>query len=267
MNFASRTTEVVAELARLINVWRENGLGPVRPTVLRHWARHTAARTGRPPAPEEAIPLLRKLRLASVNEAGELTPAEHLRPAGTCSVLDRLDSPLNHVVFERMLELPSFAEPIEAALEAAEVKAGVAVVSFRDLPPADLSNPAWYWLQQLRLAEHAAGRLMLDPYLLGLIVTTPPARRAVSPEELEERLSLQNERAFLAEDYVFALEKRRLTEAGAVHLVHDITLVARIDVAAGYDILSFEASGAPRYIEVKSCRRPPHQLSHFAERA
>src|SRR5262249_44735995 len=150
---------------------------------------------GRPPAPEEGIPLLRKLRLASINEAGDLMPAESLRAAGACSVLDRLDPPLNHIVFERMLDVPSFAELIEAALEAAEVKAGVAAVSFRDLPPADLSNPAWYWLQQLRLAEHAGGRLVLDTYLSGLNVTTPPARRAVSPEELEERLSLQKERA------------------------------------------------------------------------
>jgi hypothetical protein len=263
MNFTSRTAEVITELARLINVWRENGLGPVRPAVLRHWARHTAARTVKPPAPEEAIPLLRKLRLASVNEAGDLTPAESLRPAGTCSALDRLDPPLNHVVFERMLDLPSFADPIEAALAAAEVKACVATVSFRDLSPADLSNPAWYWLQQLRLAEHAGGRLVLDPYLSGLVVTTPPARRAVSPEELEERLLLQKERACLAEDHVLAVEKRRLSEAGAAHLADDITLVARLDVTAGYDILSFEVSGAPRFIEVKSCagRRTSFHLS------
>jgi hypothetical protein len=152
-----------------------------------------------------------------------------------------------------MLDVASFADPIEAALAAAEVKAGVAAVSFRHLPPADLSNPAWYWLQQLRLAEHTSGRLVLDPYLSGLVATTPPARRAVSPEELEERLSLQKERACLAEDYVFELEKRRLTAAGAALLADDVTLVARIDVAAGYDILSFEASGAPRFIEVKSC--------------
>jgi hypothetical protein len=253
MNFPSRTAEVIAELARLINVWRENGLGPVRPAVLRHWARHTAARTGKPPAPDEAIALLRTLRLASVNKAGDLTPAEPLWPAGTCSVLDRLDPPLNHIVFERMLDVPSFADPIETALAAAEIRAGVAAVSFQDLPPADLSNPAWYWLQQLQLAEHARGRLVLDPYLSSLVVTTPPARRAVSPEELEERLSLQKERSCLAEDYVFALEKRRLREAGTALLADDVTLIARIDVAAGYDILSFEASGAPRFIEVKSC--------------
>jgi hypothetical protein len=253
MSFPSRTAQVVAELARLINVWRENGLGPVRPAVLRHWARHTAARTGRPPASEEAIALLLKLRLASVSAAGDLTPAEPLRMAGGCSALDRLEPPLNQIVFERMLDVPSFADLIETALAAAEVKAGVAAVSFRNLAPADLSNPAWYWLQQLRLAEHEKGRLVLDPCLSALIVTTAPARRVVSPEELEERLSLQKERACLAEDYVYGLEKLRLAEAGAAHLADDITLVARIDVAAGYDILSFEVSGAPRYIEVKSC--------------
>jgi len=263
MSFPSRTAEAVAELARLINVWRENGLSPVRPAVLRHWARHTAARTGKPPAPEEAIPLLRKLRLASVNQAGDLVPADSLRPAGPCPALDRLNVPLNRVVFERMLEVPSFADPIEAALAAAEVKAGVVAVSFRDLSPADLSNPAWYWLQQLRLAEHAGGRLVLDPFLSGLVVTTPPARRSVSPEELEERLLLRKERACMAEDYVFTLEKRRLSEAGAAHLADDITLIARLDVAVGYDILSFEVTGAPRFIEVKSCagRRTAFHLS------
>jgi hypothetical protein len=67
----------------------------------------------------------------------------------------------------------------------------------------------------------------------------------------------------LVEDYVFKLEKERLTEAGAARLAVDVTLVARVDVAAGYDILSFEVNGAPRFIEVKSCagRRTSFHLS------
>jgi hypothetical protein len=263
MHASTGTAEVVIELARLINVWRENGLEPVRPAVLRHWARHTAARTGKPPAPELAISLLRKLSLASVEAGGALAPTAPLQPAGPCPTLDRLGSPLNHIVFERMLDLPLFAEPIEAALALVEVKGGIVAVSFRDLSPTDLLNPAWLWLQHLHLAEYAAGQLVLDPFLSGLVVSTPPARRSISPQELEERLLLQKERACWAEDHVAALERRRLTEAGAEHLAKDVTLIARIDVAAGYDILSFEVTGAPRFIEVKASagRRTSFHLS------
>jgi hypothetical protein len=150
----------------------------------------------------------------------------------------------------------SLSGPIDAALAWAAVKGGVVAVSFRDLPPNELTNPALLWLQHLRLAEHAGGELVLNPFLAGLVVTMPPARRSVSPKELEERLLIQKERACLAEDYVVALEKRRLAEAGVACLAEDITLIARVDVGAGYDILSFEVTGAPRLIEVKSCAGP-----------
>jgi hypothetical protein len=263
MNSTSGSAEVIPELARLINIWCENGLETVRPAVLRHWARHTAARTGRPPAPEQAIPLLWKLRLASVAATGALVATDALRSASPCPTLDRLEPPLNRLVFERMLELPAFAEPIGAALALAEVRKSLIAVSFHELPQSELTNPAWIWLQHLRLADHAAGELVLDPFLAGLVVTTPPAHRSVSPTELEERLSLQKERACLAEDYVVALEKRRLIEAGFARYAEEITLIARVDVAAGYDILSFEVTGAPRFIEVKSCagRRTSFHLS------
>src|SRR5260370_34521456 len=150
MNAPTGTADSITELARLINVWRENGLEPVRPAVLRYWARHTAARTSKPPAPELAIPLLRKLRLAFVDLDGALAPATPLQPAGSCSALDRLDPPLNRVILERMLELPLFAESIDAALASAEVNGGVVVISFRDLSPAALENPSCLWLQHRR---------------------------------------------------------------------------------------------------------------------
>src|SRR5260370_10649150 len=99
MNAPTGTADSITELARLINIWRENGLETVRPAVLRYWARHTAARTGKPPAPELAIPLLGKLRLASLEVDGALAPTAALQPAGPCPALDRLDPPPNRILF------------------------------------------------------------------------------------------------------------------------------------------------------------------------
>lgn len=55
---------------------------------------------------------------------------------------------------------------------------------------------------------------------------------------------------------VLALEKQRLTAAGRADLAGRIVHVADRDDTAGYDVLSFNDDGTPRYIEVKSTTAP-----------
>jgi hypothetical protein len=77
-------------------------------------------------------------------------------------------------------------------------------------------------------------------------------RRSVSPEELEAALRRKAENGDLGEQHVFAKEQERLRRAGRGDLAATVRLVSRESVSEGYDILSFEADGTAKYVEVKS---------------
>jgi len=65
-------------------------------------------------------------------------------------------------------------------------------------------------------------------------------------------LELQRIRAVAAEEHVKGLEIERLANGGRRDLAGLVERVAARDVAAGYDIRSFELDGSDKYIEVKS---------------
>lgn len=58
----------------------------------------------------------------------------------------------------------------------------------------------------------------------------------------------------LGEELVLQEERDRLEKAGRVDLAGKVRHTAVSDVGAGYDVLSFELDGTPRYIEVKTTR-------------
>jgi hypothetical protein len=74
----------------------------------------------------------------------------------------------------------------------------------------------------------------------------------LSEEELWLRLDAQRRRALQIEKLVLAEERRRLRRLGRPDLAAAAFRVSERDVAAGYDIASFEEDGSPRIIEVKS---------------
>lgn len=71
-------------------------------------------------------------------------------------------------------------------------------------------------------------------------------------EELWRLLQLTNRRARAAEEFVVEYERRRLSELGRDDLAALVERVSEHNSAAGFDIRSFDAMGAMRYIEVKS---------------
>jgi len=79
------------------------------------------------------------------------------------------------------------------------------------------------------------------------------APAGLSEEELYRRLDAQRRRARDAEELVKAEEIMRLAEIGRPDLAGLVERVSEFNVAAGYDIQSFnEEDDSPRYIEVKS---------------
>jgi hypothetical protein len=82
------------------------------------------------------------------------------------------------------------------------------------------------------------------------------AARHLTKEELEFLLLLQKERGDEAEKWVVRYERNRLMNAGFIPEADSVRRISEFDVAAGYDIQSFEGHSEQfvydRLIEVKS---------------
>lgn len=77
---------------------------------------------------------------------------------------------------------------------------------------------------------------------------------SVSPKELQEQLIAAQELGLAGEIHVLQVERERLVEAGRADLANAIEHTALINVAAGYDIHSYDDDGSDRFIEVKTTR-------------
>ena len=81
-------------------------------------------------------------------------------------------------------------------------------------------------------------------------------RKQFTLKQLLKQQEEQSERGLEAEEFVLELERKRLPE-----LAQKIKRISDFDVAAGYDIVSYENSGTERYdrfIEVKCYTGSPH---------
>lgn len=81
-------------------------------------------------------------------------------------------------------------------------------------------------------------------------------RKKFTLEQLLKQQEDQNKRGLEAEEFVLELEKKRLPE-----MAQKIKRISDFDVAAGYDIVSYESNGTEhydRFIEVKCYNGSPH---------
>jgi len=107
-------------------------------------------------------------------------------------------------------------------------------------------------LQSLFAVRYSAGVLIMAPRDYDGMIDVLGTAAVVSEEELLRVLELQRTRAVAAENYVMEMEIRRLEGGGRGDLAGLVVRTASRDVAAGYDIRSFELDGSDRLIEVKS---------------
>ncbi len=97
-----------------------------------------------------------------------------------------------------------------------------------------------------------AGRAQLDGVESETVHPTSVGGRVVDPETFEKRQREAERVGRLGERYVLDLEVRTLHEHGCVELAARVEHVAARNVAAGYDVLSFQPDGRPKHIEVKA---------------
>ncbi len=246
------------ELARVLNVWSEHSFEVTSRTALTQWARQTAAFTPRRPRPAIGISLLTTLRLATSGNLDELH-ADSVLPSlmpVPADVHDRFPRAVAAAVFERLLAQPECLTHIQQILSCARISKAQLTIPWRQVPPPLRANIAWLWLQQLGLAWHDGAEVVLAADLLPYAIDSLPTHQTLSQAELEERLAAQKARAVLAEEYVMETERQRLIACGCPHYAIGVRRVSIENVDAGYDIRSFEITGAPRLIEVKSSSGP-----------
>lgn len=82
--------------------------------------------------------------------------------------------------------------------------------------------------------------------------TLPKKKRKITPEEFLKLKRIMEENGWLGEEHVLIAERARLKRAKRPDLATKIRWISQESVAEGYDILSFEATGEERFIEVKS---------------
>jgi hypothetical protein len=251
-------TIALEELARVLNVWSERSFVVTSRTALMQWVRETAAFTPRNPRPAAGIGLLTMLGLATANAAGELQPDSVLPSliSDPAEAHDRLPPAAAGDVFQRLLAQPLFNADLQQVLSCVRISHGQLVVPWRQVPPDLRPNIAWLWLQQLGLAQHDGPQVLVDRSLRPFVADFIWLRHGLSQTELDECHALQRERAAAAENYAVEFERQRLVAAGCPHYAIGVRRVSVEKVDAGYDIRSFETTGAPRFIEVKSSAGP-----------
>jgi hypothetical protein len=258
MDAAVDPSIALTELARLLNLWAAHQWRDTTIDTLAAWAEGTASLTPRPPSPDHAIPLLLQLNLAAADAAGNIRASDQMTSINHAPVqqLDHLDRSLALFTFDRLLSAPEFGDPLLEALAFVRPQEDRLCAIWASVPDAERGNYAWLWLQQLGLAIHAGEELYLDEALRQHVLCLPVTKRPLSAAELEARLAAQKERAALAEELIVEMEKQRLTHVGAEEYVDGVIRISVDNVEAGYDVLSYEANGVHRHIEVKSSVGP-----------
>jgi Domain of unknown function (DUF3883) len=245
------------ELARVLYVWAARGFVPTTIAALSSWALNTSAMGPRVPDPRPAISLMARLGLAYTLEDGGVLPDHGLIKEGYVTErTDRFDQRVVVDILERMLEHSEFRKELRCVFKYFHIKSGLPVVQWRTVPDEMARCPGWIWLQQLGLGEHIENCLIGDERLIPFLLDNGWGTSAVSVDELEERLKLQRERSGMAEEFVVRVERERLRRAGMDDLAEDVERISLRNVGAGFDIRSYDLTGARRYIEVKSSAGP-----------
>lgn len=111
---------------------------------------------------------------------------------------------------------------------------------------------------QALIEQPDGGLLIAEQYEEVFAELQKNVRRKMTLEDLRCQLQQQEEQGDIAEAFVLEFERRRLIDNP---MLDKIKQISKIDVTAGYDIISFSDNSAMiynRFIEVKSYKGKPH---------
>jgi len=246
------------EAARIVNVVRERRVGAPSADSVVAWANASASRSAQPPIPTLGLSLLRQLRLVKDMADGTIQFAEPILAGGSepSAEIEAFPSDVQTVVLYGALAVPELLQEFRRVFRYCSTSAQGGYVDWRLVPRTVRECPAWLWLQRMGIAEQSEHGLLLGSVVAEFIAESHVPAVPLSQADLDHRLKLQRERADACEIFVMGLERQRLRSCGVDYLADGISRVSVDDVAAGYDIRSFESDGTPRFIEVKSSAGP-----------
>ena len=152
-----------------------------------------------------------------------------------------------------LIQRPDFATPLAGLLRKMRRRQdGSLEIIPRSVSLRRDETQCLHALQSMHAVVYSAGVLVMAPAAYDAVIDVLGTSAVVSEQELMSVLELQRRRAVEAEAHVMGLEIERLTRGGRPDLAGLVERIAARDVAAGYDIRSFELDGSDRLIEVKS---------------
>jgi hypothetical protein len=246
--------EHLAEVGRLLSIFRDLGRSSIGQRELIELALNTAGLSYRYPRPRAALAIAAELKLiVQVKREVRLSRLGHAfasRPTFNSTDISREQGKM---LFALLLDCPSFRPH----------SAGVLRCLRRGEHDELYASPGLFiWnahaglmakiMQQCGALAYHDELLFLDREFEALIPTDLFAPRGLSEEELYRRLETQRERAANAEELVVSLERKRVEAFGNPKLVEQVIRISTADVSAGYDVISVERDETPRFIEVKS---------------
>ena len=152
-----------------------------------------------------------------------------------------------------LVNRPDFADPLSSLIRKMRRRQdGMLELVPGSVHLSSAETQCLHALQSLHAMHYQGGVLVMEAMSKSTIMEHIGQAAAVTEDELLVILEHQRLRAVAAEEYVIQLEVNRLTRAGRSDLASLVERVAKRDVAAGYDVRSFEENGSDKYIEVKS---------------
>jgi len=110
-------------------------------------------------------------------------------------------------------------------------------------------------LQQLRIAKYTDGNIVIEKRGIDWLTDIFGTKLRIDKEALLRILEQKSQHGVIAEEFVLKEEKKRLINSGRGDLANLVKRISQENVAAGYDILSFDGAGSgvfpDRFIEVK----------------
>ena len=157
------------------------------------------------------------------------------------------------LLLAELIQRPDFANPIASLLHRMQRRRDGSL----ELIPGSVAltygeTQCLQALQSMWAIHYSNGALLMTRATYDALLDVLGPSAVLSEEELLRILEVQRQRAVASEEYVKALEIDRLTNGNRQDLAGLVERMAIRDVAAGYDIRSFEVDGTDRFIEVKS---------------
>ncbi|MYD52398.1 MAG: DUF3883 domain-containing protein [Dehalococcoidia bacterium] len=197
------------------------------------------------------------IKLGLVDETrGEVrlsTLGQELLAAASWPPYNLLTAAQGRRLLDELVQRPDFAIPLgRLLLKMTRRRDGSLDIVPRSVPLRRDETQSLHAMQSMCAIGYSGGVLVMAPEAYEAVIDVLGTSAVVSEEELIRVLELQRRRAVEAENYVMDLEIERLTRSSRPDLAGLVERIAARDVAAGYDIRSFELDGSDRFIEVKS---------------